>query len=118
MAEDRSYGLAWFLAGIGGGALVGVLYAPKSGRETREDLVSGAKEGTEYLRARTREAAESVSTLVDKGKGQVGEYADRSREVVDADPFGNCGSCKNAILHRRQKRRYTLIKHNLSIPVT
>jgi len=83
MAEDRSYGLAWFLAGIGVGALVGVLYAPKSGRETREDLVSGAKEGTEYLRARTREATESVSTLVDKGKGQVGEYADRSREVVD-----------------------------------
>ena len=83
MAEDKSYGLAWFLAGLGVGALVGVLYAPKSGRETREDLVTGAKEGSEYLRARTREAAESVSTLVDKGKEQVGEYVDRGREVVD-----------------------------------
>jgi len=37
MAEDsKSYGLAWFLAGLGVGALVGILYAPKSGRETRE----------------------------------------------------------------------------------
>ena len=47
--ESKSYGLAWFLAGLGVGALVGILYAPKSGRETRDDLVSGAKEGTEYF---------------------------------------------------------------------
>jgi len=57
MAEDNKVqGLAWFLAGLGVGALVGILYAPKSGRETREDLATGAREGTEYLRARTRQA--------------------------------------------------------------
>lgn len=84
MAEDnKSYGLAWFLAGLGVGALVGVLYAPKSGRETREDIAQGAREGSEYLRARTRQAAEEVSAMVDKGKEQVGEYVDRGREVVD-----------------------------------
>jgi gas vesicle protein len=81
--ESKSYGLAWFLAGLGVGALVGILYAPKSGRETREDLVTGAREGTEYLRARTRQAAEDVSTLVDKGKAQMGEYVERGREAVD-----------------------------------
>ena len=84
MADDsKSYGLAWFLAGLGVGALVGVLYAPKSGRETREDLAQGAREGTEYLKARTRQAAEEVSAMVEKGKEQVGEYVDRGREVVD-----------------------------------
>jgi gas vesicle protein len=84
MAEDsKSYGLAWFLAGLGVGALVGILYAPKSGRETREDLVSGAKEGTEYLRARTRQAADEVSAIVDKSKEQVTEYVERGREAVD-----------------------------------
>ncbi len=84
MAEDsKSYGLAWFLAGLGVGALVGVLYAPKSGRETREDIAQGAREGTEYLRVKTRQAADEVSALVDKSKTQVGEYVDRSREVVD-----------------------------------
>jgi len=81
--ESKSYGLAWFLAGLGVGALVGILYAPKSGRETREDLVSGAREGTEYLRARTRDAAEQMSALVDKSKDQVTEYVERGREVVD-----------------------------------
>ena len=44
--ESKTYGLAWFLAGLGVGALVGILYAPKSGRELREDLATGAKEGT------------------------------------------------------------------------
>jgi gas vesicle protein len=84
MADDnKSYGLAWFVAGLGVGALVGVLYAPKSGRETREDLAQGAREGTEYLKARTRQAAEEVSAIVDKSKEQVGEYVDRGREVVD-----------------------------------
>ena len=38
MDEDtkgQGQGLVWLLAGLGIGALLGVLYAPKSGRETR-----------------------------------------------------------------------------------
>jgi gas vesicle protein len=77
--ENKSNGLAWFLAGLGVGALVGILYAPKSGRETREELIAGAKEGTEYLRTRTRQAAEQVGDLVGKGKEHVSEYVDRGR---------------------------------------
>jgi gas vesicle protein len=88
--ESSAYGLAWFLAGVGIGALVGILYAPKSGAETREDLANGAREGSEYLRTRSRQAAddvnafvnrskEQVGTLVDKSKEQVGDYVDRGR---------------------------------------
>lgn len=83
MADDsRSYGLAWFLAGIGVGALAGILYAPKSGRETREDIANGAREGTEYLRTKTRQAAEEVSAFVDRSKDQVGTLVDKSKEQV------------------------------------
>jgi len=83
MAEEiKVQGLAWFLAGLGVGALVGILYAPKSGRETRDDLVTGAREGTEYLRQRTRQAAEEVSSLVDKSKEQMGEYVERGKSAV------------------------------------
>lgn len=77
--ENKLQGLAWFLAGLGVGALVGILYAPKSGREIREDLASGAKEGTEYLRNKSRQAAEEVNAFVGRGKEQVGEYVDRGR---------------------------------------
>jgi gas vesicle protein len=80
MAEDKkAQQLGWFLAGLGVGALVGILYAPKSGRETREDLKNGAREGTEYLRARSQQVAEKVGVLVDKSKEQAGEFVDRGR---------------------------------------
>jgi gas vesicle protein len=83
MAEDnRVQSLAWLVAGLGIGALVGILYAPKSGRETRDDIARGAREGTEYLRTRSKQAAEQVGTLVDKGKEQVGEYVERGRRLV------------------------------------
>jgi len=83
MAEDnRGLGLAWLLVGLGVGALVAILYAPKSGRETREDIARGAREGTEYLRSRSKQAVEQVGTLVEKSKEQVGEYMERGRRVV------------------------------------
>jgi gas vesicle protein len=81
--ENKSYGLAWFLAGLGIGALVGVLYAPKSGRETREDIANSAREGSEYLRAKTRQAAEEVSAFVDKSKEQVAAMVDKGKEQVN-----------------------------------
>jgi gas vesicle protein len=78
--ESKVNALAWFAAGLGVGALVGILYAPKSGRETRENLINGAREGTEYLCTHTKKAAEKVGDLVDKGKEQVGQYVGRGRE--------------------------------------
>jgi gas vesicle protein len=77
--ENKINGLAWFVAGLGVGALVGILYAPKAGRETREDLINGAKEGTEYLRNRSRQAAEQVGNLVEQGREHMGDYVDRGR---------------------------------------
>jgi gas vesicle protein len=85
MANERNggQGVAWFVAGIGIGALVGILYAPKSGRETRDDLAHGARTSSDYLRTRSKDAARQVGALVDKGKVQVSEYVDRGREYVD-----------------------------------
>ncbi len=77
--ENKAVGLAWFLAGLGVGALVGILYAPKSGRETRENIANTARESTEYLRVKGREAAQHVGEYVDRSKTQVGEYVDRGR---------------------------------------
>lgn len=94
--EKQSSGFSWFLAGLGIGALIGVLYAPKAGRETRENLMNGAREGTEYIKQRGRDAADQVGDLVDKSKTQVTDYVDRGKEYLERgraqwDEFVNQG---------------------------
>jgi len=81
--ENQNGGFSWFLAGLGIGALIGVLYAPKSGRETRDDIASQAREGSEYLKQRSKEASEQASILADRAKTQGREYVDRGKEYVD-----------------------------------
>ncbi|MDR3739751.1 MAG: YtxH domain-containing protein [Terracidiphilus sp.] len=84
MAEDnKAAGLAWFLAGLGVGALVGILYAPKSGRETREELANTAREGSEYLRSKSKQTAHQVGEYVDKGRAQWEEFVERGKSLVN-----------------------------------
>jgi gas vesicle protein len=47
MADDNNNGLFYFLAGTAVGAALGVLLAPKSGAETREQLADWVKERRE-----------------------------------------------------------------------
>ena len=72
MAQDEgSSSFGWFVAGLGIGALVGVLYAPKSGRDTRDDLVAGALE-----------ARDKANQLYSQGKDQATQYVGQSKDVV------------------------------------
>ncbi len=70
--ENSSSGIGWFIAGLGIGGLLGVLYAPKAGYETRDDLVASA-----------REAKNKAANLVEQGRGQLDEYVDKSKEYID-----------------------------------
>jgi gas vesicle protein len=84
MAEDRNSNIGWFIAGLGLGALVGVLYAPKSGRETREALMTGFEDGRDYLTTRGRDAGTQVRQWVDKGKETVGRQRDQISSAFEA----------------------------------
>jgi gas vesicle protein len=76
--------LIWFLAGLGLGALAGVLYAPRSGSETRDVLLSKAEEGREYVRSRAREARDQATGWVDKGRDVVNQQKDQFRAAYEA----------------------------------
>jgi gas vesicle protein len=82
--RDSSNSFLWFLAGLGFGALMGVLYAPRSGRETRDAIKNSAQEGGEYLKNRGREAKETVSQWVDRGKDVVGQQKEKISAAIDA----------------------------------
>ena len=82
--RDSGNSLLWFLAGLGFGALMGVLYAPRSGRETRDALKNTAQEGGEYLKTRGREAKDTVSQWVDRGKDVVSQKKEQISSAIDA----------------------------------
>jgi len=81
--NDNGSGLGWFLAGLGVGALVGVLYAPKSGRETREELAMNAQEARERAAAYAQQGIDRANTYVEQGKQVAGDYVDRGKEYYE-----------------------------------
>jgi len=82
--RESSNSFMWFLAGLGFGALLGVLYAPRSGRETREALSNTADEGREFLKHRSREAREAMGEWVDQGKEAVRQKKEQVSAAFDA----------------------------------
>jgi gas vesicle protein len=82
--SNSSNSFGWFLAGVGLGALVGVLYAPRSGSETRDVLRARAEEGRDYVRTRAREARGQASEWVDRGREVVNQQKDQFRAAYEA----------------------------------
>ena len=84
MSDSNSNSFLWFLAGLGVGAVVGVLYAPRSGNETREALRSKADEGRDYVRDRARQARTQANDWVDRGREVLNQQKDQFRAAYDA----------------------------------
>jgi gas vesicle protein len=78
MSDNRINTVGWFVAGLGLGAVVAILYAPKSGRETRKAIATGVDDGRKYLASLGRSAGEQVSDWVASGKKLV---TDKKRQV-------------------------------------
>jgi gas vesicle protein len=84
MADRDGGGFGWFLAGLSVGAVVGILYAPKSGEETREVLRAKAQEGTEKAKQQARRAKEQASEWADRGREVVNQQKDQFRSAYEA----------------------------------
>ena len=77
-------GLSSFLLGLGVGVGIGMLFAPKSGHETRELIKNKAGEGTDFLKQRAEDVKQSAAEWVDKGKEALGRQKDNLAEAVEA----------------------------------
>ena len=84
MADRDGGSFLWFLAGLGVGAVVGVLYAPRSGDETRDVLRSKAQEGAERARHHARRAREQANDWMDRGRDVINQQGDRFRTAYEA----------------------------------
>jgi gas vesicle protein len=84
MSDKDSNSFLWFLAGLGVGAAVGVLYAPSAGSEIRETLRSKADEGREFVKERARKTREQASDLVDRGREVAKQQKEQFKSAYDA----------------------------------
>ncbi len=77
-------GLSAFLLGLGVGVGIGMLFAPKSGQETREYIKNRAGEGGDYLKQRGTDLKQTASEWVDKGKDALGRQRDNLSDAMEA----------------------------------
>ena len=82
--RNGSGGILWFLAGIGIGAAVGLLFAPHSGEETRQILMSKAEEGRDYVKKRAKDAREQAEQWAARGKEVINAQKEQLRSAVEA----------------------------------
>jgi gas vesicle protein len=84
MAEESGSKFVYFLAGLGIGSVVGILFAPRAGEETRDILTNRYDEGRDYVTRRGREVREQADDYVERGKKAVSRSKDNLQSAVDA----------------------------------
>jgi gas vesicle protein len=76
--------VGYFLAGVGMGALVALLFAPESGEKTRKLIARKAEEGKDYVASKGREFIEQAEELAQKGREVVAKQKERLTETLAA----------------------------------
>ena len=74
--EEGTSRLAWFLTGIVLGATVAVLYAPKSGKDTRHFISEKTQQGKEAVSETSKDVVEASKEMFDRGRKLVEDAAD------------------------------------------
>ena len=73
-----------FMFGLGVGIALGILFAPKTGEETRGLIKDKADEGKEYFKQRGSELRESAGSLIEKGREALGRQKENLSEAMEA----------------------------------
>ena len=92
MADNVGSKVSYFLVGLGVGALMGVLFAPKSGEETREYLSKRADDGREFAQKKARELRERAEEMIERSK----EIMSRQKEGISSAVSGAVEAGKEA----------------------
>ena len=86
--ENGSNTLAWFLTGAVIGATVAILYAPRSGSETRRYVAEKTQQGKEAIVGSTQDVIDAGRDMFERGRKLVEDAADlfeRGRKLVRGD---------------------------------
>jgi gas vesicle protein len=76
--------VSYFLVGLGIGSAVAILFAPKSGKETRQYLVDKTREANELTRQKVRELKILAEDAVERSKGTIAQTKEQIAAAIDA----------------------------------
>jgi gas vesicle protein len=82
MDEDKR--IPYFFLGVGIGVAIGILFAPKSGEETRGLIRAKADESKDFLKRKSEDLREQAAEAVDKGKSLLQRQKEQFSAAVDA----------------------------------
>ena len=82
MQDDNK--LSYFCLGLGLRVAVGVLFALKSGAETRDYLRSRAEDGTDYVKRRANDLRDTAAEAIDRSKDTIRRQKENLSAAVDA----------------------------------
>jgi gas vesicle protein len=84
--QDQSgSGLGWFLTGAAIGAAVAILYAPKSGKDTRGYIAEKTNQGKEAVGSASDNIVEASREMFERGRKLVEDASDlfeRGKKLV------------------------------------
>jgi gas vesicle protein len=84
MIENRRGSiLGVFFVGAAVGAAIALLFAPKSGRETRRLITRKAEEGADFVTSKSKELRRQAEDFVGKGFKTAEKLADRGKSLAD-----------------------------------
>jgi gas vesicle protein len=85
MSEDNGGSkVAFFLAGAGIGAILALLFAPKSGKETRDYLTQRAGEGRDLVASKGREYRRQAEEYLGKAKDVAAKQKEQLSAALEA----------------------------------
>jgi len=88
MGNDRDSGdnistrLTYFLVGAGIGAVLALLFAPKSGEELRNDIADATRKGIDKSKEAAQQLGAKAGEYYDTGRQKAGELYDTARETA------------------------------------
>jgi gas vesicle protein len=95
MSDNKKNTLWAFILGGLIGAIVGVLYAPKSGKETRQNIKKLGEEIADTVSDLTEDFTETGRKVYGEGKERVLSEKDKIGKAFEAAEKGFENSCKN-----------------------
>jgi gas vesicle protein len=84
VVERRNGGFGAFVFGALVGAGVALLFAPRSGRELRDDIADGARRIRDTAEGKVRDVQSAVNDTIESVRRQVSDRVDAARDAIDA----------------------------------